>query len=189
MITVIDYGAGNIFSLTNALKSLGFEFRITDSGFTGAEKIILPGVGHFSSMMRSLEDRELVESIKNATATGVPFLGICLGMQALFESSEEAPGIPGLSLLNGKVVRLPETSRVPHMGWNEVSFTDGSKDWFYFANSFVVSESQDIWGKADHDGEFVAAVKHENLTGMQFHPEKSGQAGLDLLEKWCRNAS
>jgi len=189
MITVVDYGAGNLFSLTNALEILGFKFEIVDRAFNGVEKIILPGVGHFASMMQSLETRNLVESIKYSANIGVPFLGICLGMQALFESSEEAPGVIGLSLLEGKVVRLPENSRVPHMGWNEVTFEDGGKNWFYFANSYVVLESRNTWGNADHDGEFVAAVKRENLTGVQFHPEKSGQAGLDLLEKWCRSAS
>lgn len=187
MIGMIDYGAGNLFSVANAFRVVGAEYRLVRSGdeLAGCSKVVLPGVGHFGQMFEALESRGFLPALREID---VPLLGICLGMQALFESSLEAPGVAGLGLLNGVVSRLPEGCRVPHMGWNEVAFSDGSRDWFYFANSFVVRRTDAVWGETEYGVPFASAVRKGNVTGFQFHPEKSGAAGLELVRRWCENA-
>ncbi|MFM9873708.1 MAG: imidazole glycerol phosphate synthase subunit HisH [Fimbriimonadaceae bacterium] len=186
MIALVDYGAGNLFSVSNALEVIGAEFKVVDSAFEASEYsgVLLPGVGHFGQMMRSLDDRGLCTSLGSAVEKGVPLLGICLGMQALFETSEEARGVSGLRILRGSVVEISGEVRVPQIGWNEVRFDDRDPMWFYFANSFVVKDSEAVWGRCEYGGEFSAAVKQGSIWGMQFHPEKSGTAGLGLLKEW-----
>lgn len=186
MIAVIDYGAGNLCSVANALEAIGKSIEIVQEAKDLARfhQVILPGVGHFESMMAALDARGFKGPLLDHLAQEKPFLGICLGMQALFESSDEAPGVPGFGWFKGTVRRLP-SARVPHIGWNEVRFLDGTVDWFAFANSYAVMSSDAAWGTT-HDGEpWVAAVKRNHVTGCQFHPEKSGKAGLALLKAWC----
>src|SRR5437588_6549404 len=166
VISVIDYGAGNLFSVCNALETIGAKFRIAKKPqqLEGANQIILPGVGHFGPMMRSLTESALTNAIKTATQNGTPLLGICLGMQALYEASEEAPSIPGLGLLKGIVKRLPDTVRVPHIGWNQVGLPTANcqpsatgstvncqfPSDYYFANSYYAPLSEDTTGETEY---------------------------------------
>jgi glutamine amidotransferase len=206
MITVIDYGAGNLRSVENALKYLQAPFRITSepADVALAEAILLPGVGHFGQMMRSLDLLEITPVLRNAIRRGVRYFGICLGMHALYEQSEEAPSWPGLGVLRGAVRRFPESHsghpglKVPHMGWNRLDIIPGSRlfgeipsgQFVYFAHSYYVpaegSEDSDWAAVAEYGQPFVAAVEQKNLWGTQFHPEKSGDAGLRILENFVR---
>lgn len=190
MIAVVDYGAGNLFSVANALQAIGAEFRFASepTALRGADKILLPGVGHFGQMMGALDERDLREALLGAVKEGTPILGICLGMQALYEWSEEAPGVAGLGLIAGTVRALPSGCRVPHMGWNTVRFASGEDVWCYFANSFAAPVSGATWGTTEYGGAFSSAVRKGNLSGFQFHPEKSGAKGLELIARWCRDA-
>ena len=196
MIAVIDYGAGNLRSVSNALAVLGAEFLVTrePSAVEQATAIILPGVGHFGQMMEALESTELAASLRRRLQSGMPYLGICLGMQALFESSEEAPGLRGLALLSGRVRRFPSGQKVPHMGWAEVEPGGADPDAFlaqvrgrmyYFAHSYYVpADAEGCAAYARHGLPFTAVLRHANLVGSQFHPEKSGPAGLNFLRTW-----
>lgn len=192
MIAILDYGSGNLFSVTNALRVIGAEFRVTKShrALWDASKILLPGVGHFGQMMSALDQLDVRYLLPEIAVNGKQILGICLGMQVLFESSEEAPGQAGLGILSGAVHRFADTQRVPHMGWNEAAFGDSEPTWFYFANSFYVPVGEVTSAKTTYgETDFSAAVRKENVTGFQFHPEKSGSAGLALLKEWCEIAS
>ena len=196
MIAVIDYGAGNLRSVSNALAVLDAEFLITSepSGLEQASAIILPGVGHFGQMMEALEAAGLAAPLRRRLESGTPYLGICLGMQALFESSEEAPGLRGLALLPGRVRRFPSGQKVPHMGWSEVEPGGADPDAFlaqvcgrmyYFAHSYYVpADAEGCAACARHGLPFTAVLRHANLVGSQFHPEKSGPAGLNFLRTW-----
>lgn len=187
MIAVVDYGAGNLRSVCNALDTLGETYSLASEPLEleGAGGILLPGVGHFGQMMGELRSRGLDDRIRAAAGNGIPLLGICLGMQALFDSSAEAPGVKGLGLMRGESERFGGGLRVPHMGWNEVRFLDVRAADFYFANSYFVPSGEFTEGVCDYGGEFSAVVRRGNVLGVQFHPEKSHQAGLDLLEAWC----
>lgn len=189
-IVVVDYGAGNLFSVANALEALAVPFIVSRDEETvkKSRRLLLPGVGHFGQMMAALDETGLRNSLLRACHSGTPLLGICLGMHALFEGSEEAPGVAGLGLLRGVVRRLPPGSRVPQMGWNLVRFLDGHQDWFTFANSFVAPDGEATWATSEFGETFPSAVRKGNLTATQFHPEKSGAAGLDLLRRWCSDA-
>jgi len=182
LIAVIDYGAGNLFSIGNALQAIGLSFRVarTPQDLARASRIVLPGVGHFGPMMRELESSGLKNGLLSRVESGIPLLGICLGMQALYESSEEAPGISGLKLLNGDVKRFPNSIRVPQIGWNDVNGYA-----YYFANSYYAPISECTIGAATYGVTFSAIVQRKNITAVQFHPEKSGTAGLQFLTKWC----
>jgi imidazole glycerol phosphate synthase glutamine amidotransferase subunit len=186
MIALVDYGAGNLRSIANALDTFGLEYRVAEGPdqLADAAKVIVPGVGHFGAMMASLKASEMDQALLQKVATGVPLLGICLGMQVLFDSSEEAPGVPGLGLLSGSARRLPESVKVPQMGWNEVLTAEGSEH-FYFANSYVAPVGDFTIGKTTYGLEFSAWVRNDLVEGFQFHPEKSGAAGLQLLREWC----
>lgn len=188
MIAVVDYGAGNLRSVCNALEVLGQEYRLasTPSEIDGADAILLPGVGHFGQMMSALAERQLGARLVSEAEAGTPLLGICLGMQALFDSSEEAPGVRGLGLLPGAVRRFVDVPQVPHMGWNDVSFSGGEAGVFYFANSFYAPVGEYTTGVTDYGVRFSATVGLGNVSGVQFHPEKSGEAGLKLLSEWCK---
>jgi len=196
MIAVIDYGAGNLRSVCNALAVLGAEFFITNEpeGLERGARILLPGVGHFGQMMRALAEARLLEPLRERLRNGTPYLGICLGMQALFESSEEAPDSPGLGLLPGSVRRFPTGQKVPHMGWTAIEPAGTAilarPGMYYFAHSYYVPAGAGaVSAVARHGVPFAAAIEQRNLSGCQFHPEKSGPAGLDLLKNWvekCR---
>ncbi len=195
-IGIIDYGAGNLHSVRNALRELGVEHRIFDSpeGLDSCEKLILPGVGAFGDSMSCLSARKLTEPVRDWLAAGRPFLGICIGYQLLFESSEEAPGVSGLGFLAGKVTRFPSGKglKIPHMGWNLVRVSDpDSKLWqgwpqdpyLYFVHSFH-PEPEDqaiISSTTDYGYEFASSIQVGEIHGVQFHPERSQELGLRLL--------
>jgi len=197
MITVIDYGAGNLRSVENALKYLKAPYRITSqpADLDEAEVILLPGVGHFGQMIRSLQDLGLLPVLRDRLRHGVPYLGICLGMHALYEQSEEAPAWPGLGFFRGSIRRFPEGLKVPHMGWNQLEIAPGSrllqnlggKPYVYFAHSYYlpIEETREAQAAlADYGQPFVAAVEKDGVYGVQFHPEKSGDAGLQILRNF-----
>ncbi|MCK5040441.1 MAG: imidazole glycerol phosphate synthase subunit HisH [Candidatus Aenigmarchaeota archaeon] len=191
MIYIINYGAGNIGSITNALEYLGYEYTITENPdmIKEADKLILPGVGAFGEIMDNLKKQKLIEPIKKFIDSGKPFFGICLGLQVLFERSEESPGVKGLGLFEGEVVKFRQ-GKVPQIGWNKIRpanqnefFREG---FVYFVNSFyIVPKNTDIIAtKTDYYLEFTSAVQCKNITATQFHPEKSGEFGLDILRRW-----
>ncbi len=189
--TVIDYGAGNLSSIRNALTSLGADVNMTDKpeDILGAGKLVLPGVGCFGFLADSLRERGLMEPLGEAISKGIPYFGICLGMQILFPASEESPGSPGLGLLDGSVVKFTE-GKIPQLGWNKVvpAANGGllSEGYGYFANSYkvVCNTPSDVSAQTDYGGDFPSAVSRDNITAVQFHPEKSGEWGLKLLQRW-----
>ncbi len=191
MIAVFDYGAGNLRSVQNTLAEIGCAHEVVRDaeGLRRASKIVLPGVGHFGQMMRALTVRE---TLLDRIAAGVPFLGICLGMQALFEASEEAPDVQGFGLFPGIVRRFPAETRVPHMGWNELEvrpgarlFAPGSHPFVYFAHSYYVPEVPDASALCDYTVRYTAALEAGNVFGVQFHPEKSGPEGLAVVRRFA----
>jgi len=188
VIKIIDYKAGNAPSVMHAVKRLGIsaEFARVPEDLQDATHIILPGVGSAKATMDSLNELEILDALKIAVIEReVKFLGICVGMQIMFEHSEE-DDCDCLGWLKGRVVKFDSSKiRVPQMGWNEVRFTDcRESDYFYFVNSYYAkpNNKSDIWGITDYDGEFCSAVKRGNIYGTQFHAEKSGEAGLSLLK-------
>ncbi|MGN0534016.1 MAG: imidazole glycerol phosphate synthase subunit HisH [Eubacterium sp.] len=198
MVAIIDYGAGNLSSVKKALDFLGAESEITKDRdkIMAASHIILPGVGSFGDAMDSMNRRGLTETVKEAALSGKPFLGICLGLQLLFESSEESPGVQGLGLLKGKIVEIPKDRglKVPHIGWNSVSLkqTDGifkgidQNSYFYFVHSYYLKGADDsaVAATADYGVEIECAVQQGNLCATQFHPEKSSKTGLQVLKNF-----
>jgi imidazole glycerol-phosphate synthase subunit HisH len=196
MLAVIDYGAGNLRSVVHALDFLGVEsIRVVHSSheLRGANKIILPGVGAFGAGMQKLHEQGLVQPIKDAVRRGVPYLGICLGMQFMFEYSDEMGIHEGLSLLPGRVTRFADMPdlKVPHMGWNQLQPTRPSaltkgitpESYAYFVHSYycVPENADDVLISTNYGGSFCAGVEHDNLYGVQFHPEKSQKTGLQIL--------
>ena len=194
MIAILDYGAGNLRSVENTLSAIGAEYSIVQdaAGVSKAEKIILPGVGHFGQMMRALDTLGVRDAIRERIAAGVPFFGICLGMHAFFERSEEAPGECGLGIFAGTVRRFTGEERIPHMGWNTLSPSPGSKllagvgpdPYVYFAHSYYVPECSVAAGTCSYMLPYTAAVESGNLFGVQFHPEKSGPIGLRIVRNF-----
>ncbi|MED1468665.1 imidazole glycerol phosphate synthase subunit HisH [Bacillus salipaludis] len=199
MIGIVDYGMGNLFSVSKALERLDADYFISaqKSELLAADALILPGVGAFRDAMERLP----VETIKEFAATGKPLLGICLGMQLLFEESEEHGPTKGLGLLPGKVGRFPgktgqgETYKVPHMGWNRLEFVKDSpllknleEDYVYFVHSYYVAaaDSDVLLAKANYHVEVSAVVGRDNIFGMQFHPEKSSKLGMALLNNFLQ---
>ena len=199
MIAIIDYGAGNLQSVKKALDFLGCESVITDDKeiIEGASHIILPGVGSFGDAMDSIRKRGLEDVIKNAASGEKKFLGICLGLQLLFEESEESPGVKGLGVFKGSVVKIPENLglKVPHMGWNSVDIKQNcgifkdieNESYFYFVHSFYLknAESDIVAGTAEYGVEIQCAVQKGRVAATQFHPEKSGEIGLKLLKNFA----
>ena len=198
MIAIIDYGAGNIRSVEKALVHIGCEVEVTQdpSILVKADGAVLPGVGSFGDAMHELRGRSLEAPIKAFVASGKPFLGICLGLQILFESSEESPGVSGLSLLKGKVLRIPAAPglKIPHIGWNSLEIKkDGGlfrnitgEPYVYFVHSYYLKAEEDVVAAtAQYGVEIHAAVQKDNLMACQFHPEKSGALGLKLLENFA----
>ncbi len=196
MIAVIDYGAGNLTNVTKAFKSLGIESVVTDdpSVIKNASKIILPGVGSFGEAMQSLRNRGLDKIIKEETASGKPFLGICLGMQLLFEESEESPGVEGLGILKGRIQKIPPSPglKIPHMGWNDIKcrgrlFEGLDSPYVYFVHSYCLDakDKSIVSATADYGTVIESAVESGNIFAVQFHPEKSGDKGLKILSNFC----
>ena len=197
MTAVFDYGAGNLRSVANTLESVAAEYEIVSdsAGLARASRIILPGVGHYGQLLRSLDRLGVRNTLRERIADGVPFLGICLGLQAMFESSEEAPE-RGLGIYRGRVVRFPRDARVPHMGWNRLRIQGesrllrgtGTGPYVYFANSFYVpSETAGRRAAAlcEYAGlRFCAALERDNVFGVQFHPEKSGPLGQRIVRNF-----
>lgn len=197
MIAIIDYDAGNIKSVEKALQYLGEEAVITrDAGeILMADKVILPGVGAFGDAMEKLNRYGLVPVIHEVVEKGIPFLGICLGLQLMFESSEEAPGVEGLGLLKGKIVRIPEGDglKVPHMGWNSLNFPKEGRlfagipenSYVYFVHSYYLQTEEDIvTATAEYGVTIHASVEKGNVFACQFHPEKSSHTGLTILKNF-----
>ena len=195
MITIFDYGAGNLRSVENTLAELGCDYALVrdSDGLRRADKILLPGVGHFGQMMRALDELDVRAALVERIRAGVPFLGICLGLQALFEASEEAPDVRGLGLFAGTVRRFSNDARVPHMGWNELEVKPDSKlvrdlpgrPFVYFAHSYYVPVDARAAAICTYAVPYTAALEADNVFGVQFHPEKSGEAGLRILKNFC----
>jgi glutamine amidotransferase len=197
MIAIIDYGAGNLKSVKKALDYLGAQSEITYDKKTieRASHIILPGVGAFGDAMEAIRSRGLEEAVKSAASGEKPFLGICLGLQLLFSASEESKGARGLGLLDGSIRRLPADSglKIPHMGWNSVSLKqkDGifrnipDESYFYFVHSYYLSGCEDTAAVTHYGAEIQCAVQKGLLAATQFHPEKSGEVGLQLLKNFA----
>tara|TARA_B100000315_G_C14378502_1_gene496342 strand:+ start:143 stop:724 length:582 start_codon:yes stop_codon:yes gene_type:complete len=190
MIAIIDYGSGNIQSLKNTLDFIGVESSITNNPeiIKKAERIILPGVGSFGYMMEQLEKLDLIPAIKKSIDQGKPFLGICLGLQALFQESDESPGVKGLSIFKGRVKKFSK-GKIPQIGWNNITPTNNNlfkKEFFYFVNSYYVvpNDKNIISTTSNYYQDFTSSIQSNNITATQFHPEKSGQAGIDLLKRW-----
>lgn len=201
-VAVLDYKMSNLLSAAKALEVLGAQVVVaeTPAQADGADAVVLPGVGHFDEAMRRLGDAGLGGTVRRAAESGVPVLGICLGMQLLLDSSEEAPGVPGLGLIPGAVRRLETDRKVPQIGWNPVEWSPGvplgtlgpaSRRTYYFVHSYAAqpSDPAHVAGRADYGGEFVAAVARDHVAGVQFHPEKSSRAGLALLGRWLQVVS
>jgi len=198
MIAIIDYDAGNIKSVENALLSLGIDNRVTSDPavIRAADRVILPGVGAFGDAMNKLAERDLIGVIREVAAEK-PFLGICLGLQLLFDSSEEAPGVKGLSILPGRIVRIPEGGgrKIPHIGWNDLHFPKESKlfkgipeeSYVYFVHSYYLQAGNvaDVAATTEYGVTIHAAVEHDNLCACQFHPEKSGDVGMQILRNFA----
>jgi imidazole glycerol phosphate synthase glutamine amidotransferase subunit len=197
-LAVVDYGAGNLRSVANALKYLGCSHEVCDgpAGLESAERIILPGVGHFGAAMNELVRRGLADAVVRRARAGVPLLGICLGLQLLFEASEEAPGVAGLGLLEGTVRRL-RTRIVPHMGWNRLEFRRENpltrdlpdKVYGYFANSFAADPADPdvvVAVTTQDDIAMPVIVGRNQVAATQFHPEKSGECGLAMLRNFVQ---
>ena len=198
MVTIIDYDAGNIRNVENAFRLLGEEVRITRDAeeISNASRVVLPGVGAFGDAMNRLQSYGLTEVIRERVKMGNPFLGICLGLQLLFEESEESPGVKGLSLLPGKIRRIPEGEdlKIPHIGWNDLSFPKESRlfrglqknPFVYFVHSYYLhSEDASIVAAQTTYGVTIdAAVEEDNLFACQFHPEKSAEVGMQILKNF-----
>ena len=201
MIAVLDYGIGNLRSAEKALQHLGVDAALTTDPAVArrARGVVLPGVGAFGRCMEQLRESGLEAVVHDAVETGKPFLGICVGMQMLFDSSEESPGVKGLGIIPGEVRRLVTTGRLPHMGWNTLTITHGSVlfeglsdgDWLYFVHSFapVPDDNAVVAATTDYGGEVVAAVEQGHVWATQFHPEKSAANGLRLLANFARRCA
>lgn len=192
MNVIVDYGVGNLNSLLSACKEIEMDVVVSSDidDIKAADSIILPGVGAFGAAMKELEKRHLVEVLQERAKAGIPFLGICLGMQLLFESSNENGYYEGLGIIDGTVKNIPTTVKVPHMGWNSLSFQQQDEllknnregDYVYYVHSFYVETSiENIVAYSDYGIKIPGIVQRNNIIGMQFHPEKSGQSGIKLL--------
>lgn len=198
---IIDYGAGNLRSVAKAVETLKFEARIIQSPdqLAGIDTLILPGVGAFGDCVHNLREQQLWEPIRDWVQAGRPYFGICLGYQILFESSEEAPGVDGLGVFEGKVVRFPKSDlKVPHMGWNEIYPEDASDPLWqglpghphvYFVHSFYPdpTDKSIVAATADYGGKFAASIRKGDVVATQFHPEKSQALGLKILGNYLQS--
>jgi glutamine amidotransferase len=198
MIVIVDYGMGNLRSVEKAFAFLGHDVVVSHepANLEKAGGIVLPGVGSFGDAMHELESRKLEEPLRGAIDAGIPFLGICLGYQLLFEDSEESPGIAGLAILPGRVVRFPTDVKIPHMGWNDVRLAhahpvlEGVEEgsFFYFVHSYYVvpAEPGDRLTMTGYGVDFASGAARNNLVAFQFHPEKSSSSGMRILDNFAR---
>jgi glutamine amidotransferase len=194
MIAIVDYKAGNLTSVKKALDRIGAEAVVTANPdvVAKADKIVLPGVGHFSATC-ALSSAGLRDAIAAAIQRKVPYLGICVGMQWMLESSEEAPSVKGLGIWTGACEHFPTEVKAPHVGWNQLEIRGDSRllkgipsdSFVYFTHSYRVPVLEDTVAATEYGGRFSAAVERDHLFGVQFHPEKSGAVGLRLLENFC----
>jgi glutamine amidotransferase len=202
MITVIDYGMGNLRSVAKALESLGAKVNVSSASedIDKAQKVIFPGVGAFSDCMDEVDKRKLREPIKECIAQGKPFLGICMGLQLLFEKSEEAPEVEGLGILKGEVKKFRDESlKIPQIGWNQVEYTQKAsslpifkdiedKEFFYFVHSYYAEpeDKEAIAATTNYGIDFPSVISKNNILATQFHPEKSQKSGLKLLDNFLK---
>ena len=194
MISILDYGAGNLRSVQNTLGDIGAEYELVrdGEGLRRATRIILPGVGHFGQMMRAFDDVGVREALIERIRAGVPFLGICLGLQALFQTSDEAPDVRGLGLFEGAIRRFPAGARVPHMGWNEIAPRPDAKllrnlpahPYLYFAHSYYAPVNAATAATCCYAVGYTAVLESGSVYGVQFHPEKSGPLGLAIVRNF-----
>jgi len=199
MIAIVDYGFGNLQSVKKALSLLNCESTITTSikKINSAHSIIFPGVGAFGDCINNLHEKDLFETLKNSIKQGKPFLGICLGLQILFEGSDETPEVEGLSIFTGNIDKIDFNKhklKVPHMGWNQIEIKKKSKlledienlSWMYFVHSYKLNTGSDITDTVSVYGdEFVSSISWENVYATQFHPEKSSRQGLQVLKNFA----
>lgn len=194
MIAIFDYGAGNLRSVQNTLDEIGARYTLVRdaAGLRQAARIILPGVGHFGQMMHALDAMQVRTTLIECIRAGTPFLGICLGLQALFTGSEEAPDVQGLAIFDGTVRRFPSELRVPHMGWNQLESRApsrllvglGLRPYVYFAHSYYVPETPATAAACNYSLPYTALLDSGNIFGVQFHPEKSGPIGLQIVKNF-----
>jgi glutamine amidotransferase len=197
-VTVLDYGSGNLHSVSRALAHVGADVRVVDQpGDVGGDAVLIPGVGHFGHCARALRAAGFERTIRAAIEAGTPVIGVCVGMQILFEASDEDDE-PGLGILRGRVRRLPAEVRVPHMGWNTVAWAGRRHPFvadipdqtsFYFVHSFAPDLGPDAMGATEHGRTFAAVVARDHVFATQFHPEKSGAAGLQLYANIVREVA
>ena len=194
MIAVLDYGGGNVGSVLKAVDYLGCPAQRVDepAELEASDKIIFPGQGHFAAMMKGLEERKLLAPLRTAITSGKPFLGICLGLQALYQSSEEAPGISGIGLLPGCVTRFQGVFKVPHIGWSQLELQGNTKlfngvedgSFVYYCHSYFGPVTTQTCAATEYGQKFAAGVEMKNVWAVQFHPEKSGEVGLSILKNF-----
>jgi glutamine amidotransferase len=194
MTTIVDYGAGNLRSVQNTLDELGATYVVTNQPdeVAKSDKLLLPGVGHFGQMMCALDELGLRDAIKDRVRSGTPVLGICLGLQAMFETSEESPDKQGFGFFPGAVKRFTGAVRVPHMGWNSLTAVKparlltglGAEPYAYFAHSFYAPVVGATAATCDYSVAYTAVLEHENIYGVQCHPEKSGPVGLKIVQNF-----
>jgi imidazole glycerol-phosphate synthase subunit HisH len=201
VIAVIDYGIGNLRSAEKALQHLGADARLSSDAreIERAEKVVLPGVGAFGACMTALRSSGLEIVTKEAATDGRPFLAVCIGMQMLFDASDESPGVSGLGIVEGKVTRLPSSVRLPQMGWNTLDITPGSRlfaglpepAWLYFVHSYAPEPADPnvVAAWCDYGRRFAAAIESGPVWATQFHPEKSSDIGLALLDNFVTQAA
>ncbi len=212
MIALIDYGGGNVGSVLKAIEYLGYPAEVVDrpEGLAAATKVILPGQGHFGAMMKALAERGMLEALSEivrprgaggsptaaeATVQGRPFLGICLGLQALYEGSDEAPGVPGLGVLRGQVARFDGIFKVPHVGWSQLEISRESRlfrdvttgSFVYYCHSYYGPVTSESVATTDYGQTFAAGAELGNAWAVQFHPEKSGEVGLRVLKNFLNS--
>lgn len=195
MVAIIDYGAGNLHSVKNALDFIGAESIITNDRETilSADHVILPGVGSFGDAMECLKSSGLTDTVKEAASGSKPFLGICLGLHLLFESSEESPAVEGLGIFSGKVKKIPDCGlKIPHMGWNNIELAKNSRilpndnSFMYFVHSYYIEPKDEtlISSHTEYGAKLAVSIEKGNIFAVQFHPEKSGTAGLEILKRF-----
>jgi glutamine amidotransferase len=198
MIAIIDYGAGNLRSVQKAFDHLGFHSQVVRSRaeLKGAERVVLPGVGAFGRAMEKLKGSGLFDSVEEWLRSGAPFLGICLGMQLLFEGSSESPGVEGFGVFDGTCLPFEE-GKVPQIGWNQINLLGGSRllhgiddgSFFYFLHGYYVDprETETVTATTQYGVRYASVIERENVAAVQFHPEKSGELGLRLLKNWVES--
>jgi len=197
VISIFDYGAGNLRSVENTLGAIGAEYTLIRDAeaLRLATKVILPGVGHFGQMMRALDEMNVRGALIETIRAGVPFLGICLGLQALFTASEEAPEERGLGIFEGQVKRFQGDMRIPHMGWNQLEPVrecrllrgTGEKPYVYFAHSYYAPVVPATAATCEYSIPYTAVLEQDNVAGVQFHPEKSGDLGLRIVRNFVES--